>query len=262
MSEIGKYALTITYDGAKYCGWQVQKNAPSVQAKMQDALEKLLGFRPDVSGVSRTDSGVHANNYVCHISSENIKIPPERFAFALNAQLRGSGISVKNTVFADADFHARYSCVKKEYVYKIWNAPYSNPFYEGRCWFFPYRIDEEKLSFVGEEFAGTHDFRAFMSKGSKITDDTVRTVDYFRVARQGEMITVSVCADGFLYNMVRIMVGTLISASQGHLKPGDVASIIEGRRRSLAGDTAPACGLYLNSIFYAGEYRHITALGE
>lgn len=258
----GKYALNIMYDGAKYCGWQVQKNAPSVQQKIQDALENLLGFRPDVSGVSRTDSGVHANNYVCHISADGIKIPPERLSSALNARLHGSGISAKNAYFVGDDFHARYSCIKKEYVYKIWNAPYSNPFLEGRAWFFPYRIDETALSFVGDELCGTHDFTAFMSKGSKITDDTVRTVEYFNISRSGGLVTVSVCADGFLYNMVRIMVGTLVSASQGHIGKGGISKIIESRNRSNAGDTAPACGLYLNSIFYGEPYSHVSAAGN
>ena len=119
MENTKKLAVTVMYDGGKFSGWQVQKNAVTVQSKIQDALENLLGFRPDVSGVSRTDSGVHANNYVCHVSNHNISIPAERFANALNARLHGSGISVKRVVEADSDFHARYSCIKKEYVYKI-----------------------------------------------------------------------------------------------------------------------------------------------
>ena len=253
MGTKGRIALNIMYDGTNYCGWQVQKNAVSVQGRMQDALEELLGFRPDVSGVSRTDSGVHANNYVCHISDEGINIPAERLANALNAHLHGSGIAVKCAVQVSEDFHARYSCIKKEYVYKIWNAPYMNPFYEGKAMFFPYKIDETKLTFLEDEFKGSHDFTAFMSKGSKITDDTVRTIEYFKYHREGDLLSIYVCADGFLYNMVRIMVGTFIGAHRGQIKPGDVTKALAERNRGAVGDTAPAEGLYLNKIYYKQE---------
>ncbi|MBQ8758372.1 MAG: tRNA pseudouridine(38-40) synthase TruA [Clostridia bacterium] len=256
-NNTGRLALKIMYDGTKYCGWQVQKNAVSVQSRMQDALENLLGFRPDVSGVSRTDSGVHANNYVCHISAENVGIPAERFANALNARLHGSGIAVKSAVLVDGNFHARYSCIKKEYVYKIWNAPYMNPFYEGKAMFFPYKIDETRLTFLESELVGSHDFTAFMSKGSKITDDTVRTVDYFKYEREGDLLSIYVCADGFLYNMVRIMAGTFIAAHQGRIKPGDVTKALADRNRGAVGDTAPAEGLYLNRIWYAEPYNKL-----
>ena len=264
MTEIvnnsGRIAINIMYDGMKYCGWQVQKNAVSVQSRMQDALEELLGFRTDVSGVSRTDSGVHANNYVCHISAEGVNIPPERLANALNAHLHGSGIAVKNAVFTDNDFHARYSCIKKEYVYKIWNAPYMNPFYEVMEMFFPYKIDETRLAFLEDEFVGSHDFTAFMSKGSKITDDTVRTVEYFKYEREGDLLNIYVCADGFLYNMVRIMAGTFIAAHRTQIKPGDVTKALADKNRGAVGDTAPAEGLYLNRIWYSEPYEHISAI--
>ena len=243
-----KIALTIMYDGSSFHGWQVQNNAKSVQGTLQDGLEKILGFRPDVSGVSRTDSGVHANNYVCHILKEGINIPCERLTAALGFHLRDSGIAVKGAEIKDADFHARYSCTGKEYVYKIWNARYANPFYKDRAWFYPIEIDIEKMRFAEKEFVGTHDFRAFMTKGSKNENNTVRTVEYFNVTREDELITISVCADGFLYNMVRIMVGTYVDlARRGE---GSVKKIIESCERKNAGDTAPAEGLYLNRIFY------------
>lgn len=249
-----RIAVSITYDGSAYCGWQVQKNALSVQQKMQDALQLLLGFRPDISGCSRTDAGVHANHYVFHLDAAGVSVPAERLPAALNARLHGSGIAVKTAVNVPADFHARYSCLGKEYIYRLWNAPYMNPFWEGRAWFFPYRLDTDALTFVGEEFCGTHDFRAFMSKGSKITEDTVRTVEYFRAERTDELVMIAVRADGFLYNMVRIMVGTYALAAAGKLKKGDVAHILTACDRSLAGDTAPAHGLYLNRVFYPEEY--------
>lgn len=245
-----KIALTIMYDGTCFHGWQVQNNAKSVQGTLQDGLENILGFRPDVSGVSRTDSGVHANNYVCHILKNGISIPPERLTAALNSHLRDSGIAIKCAEIKDADFHARYSCTGKEYIYKIWNARYANPFYKDKAMFYPMEIDIEKMRFAEEEFVGTHDFRSFMTKGSKNEDNTVRTVKYFNVSKEGELITISVCADGFLYNMVRIMVGTYVDLSRRGASKGAVREIIEKCDRKYAGDTAPASGLYLNKIFY------------
>ena len=245
-----KIALNIMYDGTCFHGWQVQNNAKSVQGTLQDALENVLGKRPDVSGVSRTDSGVHANNYVCHILREGVNIPPERLAAALNAHLRDSGIAVKSAEIKDAGFHARYSCIGKEYIYKIWNERYANPFLKNRAMFYPMEIDIEKMRFAETEFVGTHDFRSFMTKGSKNEDNTVRTVKYFNVKKENGLITISVCADGFLYNMVRIMVGTYIDLSRKGASEGAVREIIEKCDRKYAGDTAPAEGLYLNKIFY------------
>ena len=245
-----KISLTIMYDGTLFHGWQVQNNAKSVQGTLQDALENVLGKRPDVSGVSRTDAGVHANNYVCHILREGISIPVERLTAALNSHLRDSGIAVKGAEIRDADFHARYSCTGKEYIYKIWNSRYANPFLRDRAWFYPIDIDVDKMRFAESEFVGTHDFRAFMTKGSKNEDNTVRTVKYFKVQKEDELITISVCADGFLYNMVRIMVGTYVDLARRSASDGAVREIIEKSDRKFAGDTAPAHGLYLNKIFY------------
>lgn len=246
-----KTALGLMYDGSKFCGWQVQKNARSVQGTLQDALESVLGFRPDVCGCSRTDSGVHANNYVCHIPRENITMSNERLRAALNAHLRDSGLAVTFAENRDADFHARYSCKAKEYIYKIWNDSYMNPFLKGRAMFYPRKIDVEALNYVSEEFKGAHDFRAFMTKGSKNENNTVRTVKYFNVNRDGSLITISTCADGFLYNMVRIMVGTYLDLARKNAPSGSLTEIIQSLDRSRAGDTAPAEGLYLNRIFYS-----------
>lgn len=245
-----KIALTIMYDGTLFHGWQVQNNAKTVQSTLQDALESVLSKRPDVSGCSRTDAGVHANNYVCHIPKDGISIPPERLVFALNSALRGKGIAVKKARVCDEDFHARYSCLGKEYIYKIWNAKYMNPFYRDRAMFCPFEIDIDKMRFAEREYIGKHDFRAFMTKGSKNEDNTTRTVKYFNVTRENELITISVCADGFLYNMVRIMVGTYLDLARKNPTPGEIARIIKSCDRKYAGDTVPACGLYLNKIFY------------
>lgn len=249
MEDNRKIALTLMYDGRDFCGWQVQKNAPSVQSAVQDALERVLGVRPDVSGCSRTDSGVHANMYVCHMDAKHVKMSPQALMRAFNANVKGR-LSCYAADYRDEDFHARYSCTGKEYVYKIWNAKYRNPFLEDYSMFVPYEIDDSELGFVGEEFAGEHDFRAFMSKGSKITDDTVRNVAYFRTERKNELLEIYVRANGFLYNMVRIMVGTYLEAARGNLKKGDISAILQGGDRKFAGDTAKAQGLFLNKVFY------------
>ncbi len=246
---MSKIAIKLMYDGSAFHGWQVQKNAVTVQSTIQDAVECVTGRRIDISGCSRTDSGVHANEYFCHLDCDDINMPLDKFAIALNAHLSNK-IAVCGCYSVNDDFHARYSCVGKEYVYKIWNQRYVNPHYDGKVLFYPMPIDNKNLDFVGKEFTGKHDFRAFMSKGSKITDDTVRTVEYFKVCRDGDMLNIHVCADGFLYNMVRIMVGTYLFAAMGKYNEGDIARIILSGQRALAGDTMPAHGLYLNKVFY------------
>ena len=246
----GKIALEIMYDGGMFHGWQVQNNAVSVQGTMQDALENCLGFRPDICGCSRTDAGVHANNYTCHIDRSGVKLEPVRLCAALNSFLRDNGIGVKNAKYMQEDFHARYSCLGKEYIYKVWNAKYMNPFLKGKALFYPRELDIEKMRFAEEEFCGRQDFRSFMTKGSKNEDNTVRTVKYFKAERQGELVTFRVAADGFLYNMVRIMVGTYLDFSAKGATEGSIRQVIEGTDRALAGDTAPAHGLYLNEVFY------------
>ena len=245
-----KIALEIMYDGTRFHGWQVQKNSVSVQSTLQDAFQTLVGFRPDISGCSRTDAGVHADSYVCHLNSSGIRIPVNRLPAALNTALRSSGIAVKNAAAVSEDFHARYSCTSKEYIYKIWNAQFENPFLENRALFFPRKADFEKYSHLFSEFCGTHDFRAFMSKGSKNENNTIRTVKYFDFTREGNLITFRVCADGFLYNMVRIMTGTILKLCSEGASSGAVCEIIDSLDRTRAGDTAPAHGLYLNRVFY------------
>lgn len=250
ISACEKIALEIMYDGTFFHGWQVQNNAQSVQGTLCDALENVAGKRIDVTGCSRTDAGVHANQYICHISKDDVHIAPERLCAALNSYLRDKKIAVKSATVKDVGFHARYSCVGKEYVYKIWNAKYTNPFLANKAMFLPMEIDVEKMRYAQSEFCGKHDFRSFMTKGSKNEDNTVRTVKYFNVERKDELIEISVCADGFLYNMVRIMVGTYIDLARKGAPCGSIAEIIRAKDRGAAGDTAPACGLYLNKVFY------------
>lgn len=237
------YALTIAYAGTAYSGWQVQKNATAVQELVQNAAERVFGYRPDVSGCSRTDSGVHALAYVCHIESPK-EISADKLPLAMNMHLP-SDISVTSARVEEAGFHARYSALGKEYMYVVRNSRIRDPFTLGLSYLYPFPIDADSADGAGKAFEGRHDFGAFMSAGSKITD-TVRTVYYFRVVRKGDYVCIYTAADGFLYNMVRIMVGSL-------LKGVNISAALESKVRSDAGPTAPAEGLYLNRVFYDKE---------
>lgn len=239
--------LRLMYDGSRYHGWQVQPNGITVQETLQDAIEQILGVRENVTGCSRTDAGVHANDFCCNIRTEN-EIDCYRLQGALNAVLPES-ISVKSVSEVELDFHARYNCVTKQYVYRVWNASYKNPFLVNRAWHYKNKIDENFLNGQAQAYFGTHDFKAFCSAGSTV-EDTVRTVKSFSVTRDGEEVLFTVEADGFLYNMVRIMVGSLIEISENKIEKDKLSAIIESKDRALAGRTAPAQGLFLNKVKY------------
>lgn len=239
--------LRLMYDGTDYHGWQVQPNGITVQEALQDAIEKILGRRENVTGCSRTDAGVHANDFCCNIRTEN-PIDCYRMTGALNAVLPDN-ISVKSVEEVPFDFHARYDCKGKQYVYRVWNANYGNPFLNNRAWHYKNKIDETFLNEQAQDYIGTHDFRAFCASGSSVKD-TVRTVKSFTVKRDGDEVLFTVEADGFLYNMVRIMVGTLIEISENKIKKDTLTDIIESGDRVRAGRTAPGHGLYLNKVRY------------
>lgn len=242
--------LRLMYDGASYHGWQVQPNGITVQETLQNAVEQILGVRENVTGCSRTDAGVHANDFCCNIRTENT-IDCYRLKGALNAVLPDS-ICVKSVEEVEPDFHARYNCVTKQYVYRVWNASHKNPFLVDRAWHYKNTLDADYLNSQAQAFVGTHDFNAFCSSGSTV-EDTVRTVKSFTVARNGEEVIFTVEADGFLYNMVRIMVGSLIEISENKIEKDKLVDIIENKDRSLAGRTAPPQGLYLNKVNYGED---------
>lgn len=242
--------LKLSYDGTRYHGWQVQQNAQSVQSVLQDALFPVLGGVHDVKGCSRTDTGVHAREYCVSVKTKN-SIPPERLQAALNNRLPRD-IAVLSCCEVPLDFHARYSCTGKEYVYQIWNDKVKHPFLYGYSLHYPYELDVPLLDRAAQAYCGTHDFSSFCSAGSKKQDNT-RTVARFSVERSGSLVTMTTAADGYLYNMVRIMVGTLLRIAQGKLDPDALPAVIEAKNRSAAGPTAPACGLFLNRVFYGGD---------
>ncbi len=240
--------LTLSYDGSAYHGWQVQENARTVQEVFQQALFAATGRREDLKACSRTDTGVHARSFCVSLLTES-PFPPERLTAALNHYLPPD-IAVKSCREVPLSFHARYSCRGKEYVYRIWNHPVRDPFLVGRALHYWYPIDAALLDRAAGFFVGTHDFTSFCTLDRRDPGDLTRTVTHARVARQGDLVEFTVAADGFLYNMVRIMVGTLLRVQQGKLTPQDIPGILAARDRARAGPTAPACGLYLNQVFY------------
>jgi len=245
-----KIVLNISYLGTNYAGFQVQPNAITVQQRLQDAIERLYGYRCPLTGCSRTDSGVHAEMFICTIDIECAPNSPpiEKVADALNHYLPDD-ISVKEAKVAPETFHPRYDVRSKEYRYVIWNAREKNPFLSHRALHWPAPLDEAAMNEAAAHFIGEHDFAAFCAAGSSVSS-TVRHIYSASVTREGDKVVFSVEGNGFLYNMVRIMVGTLISVSGGKIAPGDISAIIESKDRASAGFTVPPDGLYLHRVNY------------
>ena len=251
-----KLLLRICYLGTDFCGYQIQKDKRTVQGELNRAARELFGFDCDVTGCSRTDSGVHANDFCATVTKKGEDILPtdidiSKIPRAMTAHLPVD-ISVKSAEWVDGAFHPRYDVKYKEYVYRIYNGEVRSPFAEGRAFHYPRRIDDmafEKMRSAAEKFIGRHDFTSFMAQGSNVST-TVREVFYASVERSGDEILFRVAADGFLYNMVRIMAGTLIGVAEGRFAPEDIETIIELLNRERAGMTAAACGLYLNKVVY------------
>lgn len=252
-----KILLYLSFVGTAYCGYQTQPNGDTIQKRLNEAAEALFGHPCDIVGCSRTDSGVHANMFCTTVTKKGenclkTTIPTHSLPRAFSAYLPDD-ISVFFAEEVENDFHPRYDVHYKEYVYRIWNAPHRNPFLRDRAWHCPRPLDDDALSRMNEaakSWVGTHDFASYMATGSKVTD-TVRTVLDAEVTKEADgVIIFRVCADGFLYNMVRIFVGTLLDVGYGKLSPKDVENITEARDRTRAGQTAPAHGLYLNRVIY------------
>ena len=242
-------ALRLRYDGSRYHGWQVQKNAVTVAQTMEEALAKVCGERVKLTGCGRTDAGVHALRYCANFHS-GCTVPVDRLPLAVNSRLPDD-IAVVDAVEVPDDFNAIGSCVKKEYVYKILNSRIPDPFLADRVCFYPQRLDISLMQAAARAFEGTHDFKAVRSEGTQ-TKTTVRTVYWCRAEKDGDLITVSICANGFLYNMCRAMVGTMVYASYGKLSPEEIPALLEKRDRRLTGPTMPPQGLYLNRVWYDG----------
>ena len=251
-----KVLLKISFLGTNYCGYQVQPNGVTVQQKLNEATKQLFGYDCDIVGCSRTDSGVHANEFCVAVTKKKesfleTTVPVNKIAQALSVRLP-EDISVISAEEVDDSFHPRYDVKYKEYVYQIWNSPARNPFLADRSWHCPKLIDcegFENMKRAAAMLVGKHDFSSYMAADSKIKD-TARTVYNAGFTREGNLITFRVSADGFLYNMVRIFVGTLVDVGYGRISADDIVRITEARDRSQAGSTAPPHGLFLNKVVY------------
>ncbi len=245
-----RYLLTVAYDGTAYCGWQAQKNGPSVQETLETALSRLLGAFTRVTGASRTDAGVHALGQRAHFDADT-RIPPDKLPFALNTMLPPdirvtAGLAVPDTL------HARFSVAQKTYTYRIHNAPHASALYRNLTAHVPLALDERRMHAAAQALAGTHDFAAFCAAGGS-AKTTVRHISRIAVAREGDRVTLTVTGNAFLYNMVRIIAGSLIDIGHGKLPPDCLTRALTTLNRLDLGVTAPACGLELTEIQYPPE---------
>ena len=239
--------ITLSYDGTSYHGFQIQKNAVTIQETVQKALSKITGGEVKLVGCGRTDSGVHARAYTANFLTEST-IPADKVCPALNANLPDDILCISSCA-ADMDFHAKNSAIRKKYTYKILNSAAADPFLRNYAWHYKFPLDIEKMQKAARAFIGTHDFIGFAAAGFTVKT-TVRTIYSLDVYREGDMIVMDVVGNGFLYNMVRIIAGTLVFAGGGKINPDNMADIIASCDRNRAGITAPPQGLYLTEVMY------------
>ena len=235
--------LIVAYDGTEYSGWQIQPEAPTIEMYLDKAIHELTGENVHVTGASRTDAGVHAYGNVAVFDTEST-IPGDRFTFALNRFLPDS-IVIQDSWEVSSDFHPRHCNTRKTYEYRILNTAVPLPQKRNFTWHVTGSIDIEKMKEAAAYIVGEHDFKSFCQTGAQV-ESSVRTIYSVEVEEQGENdLVIRVCGNGFLYNMVRIIAGTLLDIGQGKRDPMDIFTILEAKDRSAAGPTAPAHGLTL-----------------
>lgn len=237
----------MSYDGTNYHGFQIQKEDITIEKVIKDAVFKLTGEDVDIIGCGRTDAGVHAIRYTFNFKTEST-IPCDRFPLAFSTVLPND-ITVWSCVEEDSDFHSRFSAVKKTYKYIIYRGSLRNPFYDRYSYHFKIPVDVNKMIEGAKKIEGEKDFKCFMAQGSPIKD-TVRTVYSVDITENKDILEIEVTGNGFLYNMVRIIVGTLLAVGTGKLTPTDIDEIIEGKKREAAGMTVPPNGLFLKEVYY------------
>lgn len=243
------YLVTLSYLGKEYCGWQVQKNGVSVCAAVQKAVETVIREKTDIVGCGRTDAGVNAYDYCFNFHAS--KPLSDKFILSVNALLPDD-ICVKSIKEVGEDFHARYSALGKSYIYKVWNMPYKNVFQKDRCYQVTKPLDIDAMKKAASFLCGRHDFKAFMASGSSVTD-TVREIYGIKITENDGMINFTLLGNGFLYKMVRSIVGMLVCVGKGVIPPEETADILESGDRSRIGFTCPAEGLYFNKVYYSKE---------
>ncbi|MFW6034953.1 MAG: tRNA pseudouridine(38-40) synthase TruA [Halothermotrichaceae bacterium] len=240
--------IILEYDGAGYSGWQIQKNtSQTIQQKVQDVLTSINKTQVKVIGAGRTDKGVHAYGQTANFNLD-VPIPVARIPRALN-RLLPEDIVCRSAEEVEEDFHARYDAKGKKYRYYILNRKCPSAFKRNYVYHFIHRLDFPKIKKAAKFFEGTHDFNAFQSSGSSVTD-TVRTIKSIELQQINQELIIEIVGNGFLYNMVRIIVGTLIEVGMGKIKLADVATIISEGNRKNAGFTVPAAGLFLVEVYY------------
>ena len=244
---MGTYKLTLSYDGTEYCGFQLQPNGPTIQGHLEKALSDVYKTEIKIKGCSRTDAGVHAKMYVCSYTAPDC-VPQQKLPLAIRAYLPDD-ICVYDCEKMNDDFHARYDNQGKTYCYTINTANFQDVFTKRFEWHYPKAIDVVSMQKAAKSFIGKHDFSGFMSAGSDMVD-TVRTISRLDVIKDGDKIKVFVRADGYLYNMVRIIVGTLVMVGNGKINPDEMEDIIKSCDRTRAGITAPPQGLMLYEVHY------------
>ncbi len=240
--------LIVAYDGTNYCGWQIQNNGPTIEEELNKALSHLLGEDIHVIGASRTDAGVHARGNVCVFDTET-QIPPEKICFAVNMGLP-EDIAVQSSCEVDPAWHPRKCESTKTYEYRILNRPVALPTERVDTYFTHTPLDLDAMRQAASYVIGEHDFASFCASGAEVGKSTVRTVYSCRITEEDDLLTIRVSGSGFLYNMVRILVGTLLEIGRGQRAPEDMKAILMARDRSAAGPTAPAKGLTLAGISY------------
>ena len=242
-------ALRLAYDGTNYHGWQVQKKDVTVAETLENALTKICEHPVKVVGCGRTDAGVHALRYCANFKTE-CAIPTDRIPLAVNALLPFD-IAALDAVEAPEDFNSILSCLRKEYAYRLHNSRIRDPFLTSRACFFPSALNVDRMKRAAKYFEGTHDFKAVRSLGTE-TKTTVRTIYWCELENDGDMITLRICADGFLYNMVRAIMGTVVYAGLAKIEPEDIPSLLDNGDRRLTGPTMPPQGLYMSQVWYDG----------
>jgi len=240
--------ITLEYDGTNYSGWQIQKNTPhTIQQILQEALTVINKSPAEITGAGRTDAGVHALGQVANFNLD-VSIPVERIPVAINSLLPRD-IVCKNAQEVPEDFHARFDARGKKYRYRIYNQLLPSAFLRNYAYHYKHKLDLSIMKKAAGYLVGTHDFKAFQASGSPITD-TVRTIYRIEVIKKKPEIWLEVSGNGFLYNMVRIIAGTLIEAARGNIRLEDLEKILLSRDRKQAGFTAPAHGLTLVEVYY------------
>jgi tRNA pseudouridine38-40 synthase len=241
--------LIVAYDGAPFAGWQSQKHHNTIQDELECAFRKISGDHVRVHGAGRTDAGVHALAQCAHVDVPDRRLTTERWRNVLNAILPPT-IRLTRCRYVSPDFHARFSAKGKTYRYRIWNGQVLPPLEINRVWHIPVLLDVDLLRAAGRNFVGKHNFAAFAANRGKKEENTIRTISSLDIRQRGPNLAIKVTGDGFLYKMVRLMVGAMVRVAVGKMEVREMTSRLESGESSNARLVAPSQGLYLVKVWY------------